>query len=295
MTLNNILSGQKSSTNDLDQIVKALNGTDTSTAVLVSNRISAGAVGATAGQAAGNAGASLIGGVFTAADPQQGERFFPSVQGVGYAKAASPSSSGTSYQTGDVAADNAGCFWIATGNTSGGLTPFVSVGKGRDNMRVRSTPYQGSIGSPGGGGASLSIIQDWRGWDWGFVQWDNINGYLIPSTGFYQLTMTLKATNMPTNGWLRSGWQICIPTNLFQRPELTRGDRTFGDSGPTGDVGSVAEDIRLFTAGTLITPYASFNNPAATNALLGTAFNDPTPDDFTMYAIVEFLGANPST
>lgn len=285
MALSTIASGQKSSQNDLDQLVKALNGKDATSPVSVANRISGTMQGASAGGA-------MVGGVFTAADPTQGSSTWPSSQPPGTAKAVSPSSAGTSYQVGDSALDSAGCMWVATGNTSGGVTPFINVGKCGDNMRTRATVLRGSLG--GQSGSSLNNILDWRGWDWGGIQWDAINGFLIPSAGYYQLTSSVHCTQINSTVQFRVNWQYVTQVPVATRVFTSYGDQTQSAGNATKDGGTMSEDIQFFPAGTLLTPEVSASG-SGSRPFVGTAFNDPTPDDFTLFAIVEFLGATPST
>lgn len=268
-----ITSGNKSSATDLDQLVTLLNGTGTAT-LMVSNRITATTPGATASSA-------LIGGVSTKGDRSQNR---PSTQPDSAVKPAPPVSG--SYQKGDVAVDRAGLFWLATANTSG-TTPWVSAGRGGDSARTRCSILSGTRG---GGGSPLGPTQFFANWDWGGIQYNfsggvGTSGFLIPTTGYYNLTCTVKATTMGANTRYTVNW--IKGTSIF-----SSGDLAQSDGGPTNDAGSVSDDICQLNAGDFIAPFVTLTGATPT---LGTAASDPTPDDFTIYAVLQLLSASSST
>lgn len=260
-------SGQKSDQQDCDQLVKTFNGTQSSP-ILVSNKIQSSMFGAISACA-------YIGGVFTKGDTSRNNPSQPSS-----ASKPKPPTSGT-YAQGDVAIDQAGLLWIATANTSG-TTPWLGIGRGGDSTRTRAHLASGSHG----GGSPMGPTQNFTGWDWGGVQYDGgtSGGFLIPTSGYYLLTCTVKGTGLGSSSYFTVNW--IQGSTIF-----CNGDRVKSDGSSTADAGSVVEDIKYLTAGTYIAPYVTLSG----SATLGTAANDPAPDSKTVYAIVQLLSASLSS
>jgi len=272
MTLQQIAPGNKSSSGDVDQLPLLLNGTTTDTPVLVSNRIQAAMPGSTASSA-------LVGGVKTTGDKaQNGLPRIHSGQQDSAVKAAPPAA-GTTWTAGDLATDAAGLFWIATANTSG-TTPWVSVGKGGDAQRTRATLLTGVRGAVGG--APLGPAQNFAGWDYGGIQYNYVgtapsNGFLVPTTGYYSVTCSMKATLV--SSWYRLNW--IKNGSIVSTGDISQHDPYYTPS----DGGSVSEDVLQLSKGDFIQPYVQLTG----TAILGTAANDPLPDDFTVYVVIEML------
>jgi hypothetical protein len=273
MALQQIMQGQASSPNDVDQLVTELNG-GAASAMLVSNRIQA----AIPPLSLSTTGA-LIGGTFTKGDKSQIKPLLPNST----IKPGSPSSAGTSYVKGDMATDQAGIHWIATGATSGGVTPWIGVGKGGDTARVRGTLYDPSYPNDTTFDAAINFATR----DFGSIQWTTHHGFtwLVPTSGYYHLTFSIKAFAL--TGWMEA--QIFQHVDNQPDISLSHGDRVPSDSGPSANAGAMAEDILYLTAGTYVGPWLANS---------GAGFLTPSevvPNDRVVYMTLELLCASASS
>lgn len=246
-SLTPVVAGNKSSHNDLDQVIQLLSGATTNIPIVISNRIQASMAGATA-----NAG--MIGGVSTVgpsnpnSPPNQPNTPFMS---------APPNTSAGTFQVGDVAIDRTGVLWVCTGNTGGSSTPWSAVGLGADVNRIRSSVPSSYIGAP-----VQTEAVDMGAVDYGQIQVGLLGsspagkqGYNIATSGYYRLSATMTIDNMSsTTNSLRLSWVKLVPPYGPAHISLAEGDLVRGGTELDAN-GSTVDDIQYLKAGDTVILY----------------------------------------